>query len=145
MESLIRNLRGLGLNYEPGDGKKSGPVAGEEILGVEEDLGELEEEEGDVSGSGEFGCDRVPLKVTRTETLGTLFKQGEIFPKVEARGQGKGLGSSEVTSSVRASDPGAEEDEGGRWWRRRRRWWEQHMVLEGIEIERGLGARLRGE
>jgi hypothetical protein len=49
--------------YEPGDGEEGGLVAGEEVAGVEDDLRELEEEEGHVGAAGELGRQRVPFLV----------------------------------------------------------------------------------
>lgn len=54
--------------YEPWDGEEGGFVAGEEVAGVEDDLRELEEEEGDVGGAGELGRHGVPF----LELLGVL-------------------------------------------------------------------------
>lgn len=50
----------------------------------------------------------------------------------------------ELTSSVRVSDPAEAEGARRRGWRRIRRG-EGFRVIEGIEIERVFGARLRGE
>jgi hypothetical protein len=49
--------------YEPRDGEEGGLVAGEEIAGVEDDLRELEEEEGHVGAAGELGRQGVPFLV----------------------------------------------------------------------------------
>lgn len=65
-------MDGEGGADEPGDGEKGGLAAGEEVAGVEEDLGELDEEEGDIGRAGELGCHRVPLLES-----GGLRKRGE--------------------------------------------------------------------
>jgi hypothetical protein len=49
--------------YEPGDGEEGGLVAGEQVAGVEDDLRELEEQEGEVGPAGELGRQGVPFLV----------------------------------------------------------------------------------
>jgi hypothetical protein len=49
--------------YKPGNGEEGGFVPGEEVTSVEDDLRELEQEEGDVGGAGKLGRHGVPLLV----------------------------------------------------------------------------------
>jgi len=60
--------------YEPRDGEEGGLVAGEEVAGVEDDLRELEQEEGDVGRAGELGGDGVPLLVLLRVLRGNPFR-----------------------------------------------------------------------
>ena len=56
--------------YEPWDGEEGGLVAGEEVAGVEDDLRELEEEEGHVGAAGELGREGVPFQVLLRDLRG---------------------------------------------------------------------------
>jgi hypothetical protein len=49
--------------YKPGDGEEGGFVPGEEVASVEDDLRELEQEEGDIGGAGELSRHGVPPPV----------------------------------------------------------------------------------
>jgi hypothetical protein len=48
-------------DYKPRDGEEGDFVPGEEVVSIEDDLRELEQEEGDVGGTGELGHHGVPL------------------------------------------------------------------------------------
>jgi hypothetical protein len=50
-------------DYKPGDGEEGNFVPDEEVVSIEDDLPELEQEEGDIGGTDELGRHGVSLIV----------------------------------------------------------------------------------
>ena len=147
----------IGGAYEPRHGEERGLVAGEEVAGIEDDLRELEQEEGDVGRAGELGRHGVPLLILlrvlrgnptqaiRGKAIDQSINQSRDIPPPMPGEKRESEGTLRTGLEVVVAAAG-----GGpcrrRWWRRSAGWWYDAGALDARGFRRAArGAAALGE